>query len=145
MNKNNSIRHFSFCIVLFFYGAILYAQKLNSKDLIGQWYVEGTLMGDLDDHWLLPHNQSNSICGQDFNEFLEEGKGKEVRFDLKCKPKKKAFSWQLNQNQLTLTRGAKTKEFEIERFKNKQLILSHRIKPKSAHKQYFVYSIKESP
>lgn len=121
----------------------VFAQKIDETKLSGVWEVEGTLMGDNGEGWLMPHKQSAPDCGKDHTVFMEDHTAKEVKYREGCESRESTFEWKLDGDTLTLTKGERSIIWHILSLEDGTLKVGVQVRPDSDNRMYVVYKKKE--
>lgn len=116
-----------------------FAQDIGKEALMGTWEMEGTLMGDNGEGWLLPHKQANPDCEVDYNVFTEDYISKEVRYNKNCEANENIFNWRLEGNILTLTKDEQEINGLIHSIGDDKMTIGVQIRPGSEERMYIVY------
>ena len=124
----------SFCICI----ASAFAQSIDEKDIIGNWEVQGTLMGDDGSGALLPHKNVSPDC-KDYSVFLDDYSGKDVRHKQDCEAREQEFSWEINDDVLTLSRGERSIKWHIASIEENTMTVGVQLKPDSENRMYVQY------
>lgn len=108
------------------------------EDLVGTWEIQGTLMGDDGSGMLLPHKHASEDC-KNHSVFMENNQGKEVRYQENCEAKEQEFSWSLEADSLTLTRGERSITWHILSLEDNTMKIGVQLRPDSEKRMYVVY------
>lgn len=115
------------------------AQEQFEKALIGTWEIQGTLMGDNGEGWLAPHKQADASCEPDHSLFSEDYQAKEVRYGKGCVAKENNFSWKLEGNVLTLSKGERKINWLIHSIEGDKMIVGVQARPGAKNRMYLEY------
>jgi hypothetical protein len=115
------------------------AQIIDEAALAGAWEIEGTLMGDDGEGWLMPHKHSAPDCGKDHTFFAEDHTAKEVKYKPNCEPSENSFEWKLDGDTLVLTKGERSIQWHILSLEDGSLKVGIQLRPNSDHRMYVVY------
>ena len=119
------------------------AQSITAAALAGSWEIEGTIMGDEGDGWVLPHKHSAPDCGKDYTLFLKDHTAKEIKYADNCNAIENEFTWKLDGNTLALTKGERKLLWHILSNENGRLKVGIQPLPGSANRIYMVYRKRE--
>ena len=111
----------------------------NEKVLIGTWEIQGTLMGDNGEGWLVPHKQANPDCTADHTVFTADHIAKEVKHNKSCEANETTFDWKLDDSLLTLTKDERSINWLIHSIENGKMIVGVQTRPGSKNRMYVVY------
>lgn len=118
----------------------LLSQESNIAKLTGVWEIEGTLMGDNGEGWLMPHKPKNPECEtKDHVVFKEGGEAFEVFYSSECAENRKEYDWKLDENQIILSKSDVSKPMLLHKVDGDQLILGLRPRPGSDKWMYVRY------
>ncbi|MAP80993.1 MAG: hypothetical protein CL526_07875 [Aequorivita sp.] len=115
----------------------------NEQELIGTWEIQGTLMGDNGEGWLMPHNQANPDCEADHTVFAEDNTASEVRYNKNCDAKEKSFSWKREGDHIILTSGDRTVDWLIHSIEGDKMTVGVQMRPNAKNRMYAVYKKQE--
>lgn|SRR5690606_20177851 len=115
------------------------AQSEIEKALVGTWELQGNLMGDDGEGFLLSHKPANPECEADHSVFAEDYTAKEVRYNASCQANENAFSWKLDDNLLTLTKGEQRISWLIHSIEGGKMTVGVPVRPDSEKRMYVVY------
>mgnify|MGYP001167108842 CR=1 FL=1 len=115
------------------------AQVIDEAALTGAWELEGNMMGDDGEGWLLPHKHSEPDCGKDHTVFAEDHTAKEVKYNPNCEPSENTFEWMLDGETLTLTKGERSIQWHILSLEDGTLKVGVQLRPDSDNRLYVVY------
>ena len=138
MNAYNKTTYTILVMVLLCQMAWAQNTAVQIPDLIGTWEIQGTLMGDDGSGWLMPHKHASETC-KDHSVFLENNKGKEVKYDESCEASGQDFSWSLEDGSLTLTRGERSITWHILSLEDNTMKVGVQLQPDSERRMYVVY------
>ncbi|WPR75425.1 lipocalin family protein [Algoriphagus sp. NG3] len=124
----------SFCICI----ASAFGQSIDEKDIIGNWEIQGTLMGEDGSGALLPHKNVSPDC-KDYSVFLDDYSGKDVRHKQDCEAREQEFSWEINDDVLTLSRGERSIKWHIASIEENTMTVGVQLKPDSENRMYVQY------
>lgn len=116
----------------------VFGQSIDEKDFFGTWEIQGTLMGDDGKGWLLPHKNASPNC-KDYTIFLSDHTGKEIKFQEGCEIGEQDFLWEINEDQLVLTRGERTIIFHIASLEEDVLTVGVQLRANSENRMYVKY------
>ncbi|WP_460538530.1 lipocalin family protein [Echinicola sediminis] len=115
-----------------------FAQNIDERDIIGTWEIQGTLMGDDGSGALLPHKNVSPDC-KDYSVFLDDHSGKDVRHKQDCEAREQEFSWEINGDVLTLSRGERSIEWHIANIEEDILTVGVQMRADSEKRMYVEY------
>lgn len=142
--KNSVIKTaFLFVIGLLISSSMTFAQTIDEETLIGEWEIEGTLMGDDGEGWLAPHKQSAPDCGEDHTVFAEDHTAKEVKYAESCDTKENEFKWKLDGDTLILSKGERSVTWHILSLEDGTLKIGVQMRADSDNRMYVVYKRRE--
>lgn len=117
--------------------------KIEPSSLVGMWEVEGNIMGEGGEGWVMPHKHSAPDCGNDHTIFEEGNTAKEVKYSEECSEKINTFKWELNGNTLLLSRGESTIQWHILHLDENSMRVGVQFRPNSERRMYVAYKRKE--
>lgn len=129
------------CISLSNYTAL--AQNIDKEALTGTWVVEGTIMGDNGEGWVMPHKHSAPDCAKDHTVFSSDGNSKEVKYTSTCEPIEQIFQWELEGSKLILSKGDKSITWHLLSLEDNQLKVGVQMRPNSERRMYVAYRKQE--
>lgn len=115
----------------------------SEKEIIGVWDLQGNLMGDNGEGWLMPHKQANPDCEADHTVFAEDNTATEVRYNKNCDAKEKSFSWKREGDHLILTSGERSIDWHIHSIEGDKMTVGIQMRPNSENRMYVVYKKRE--
>lgn len=139
MNNNNFKTTFLFAVILLLICPATFAQTIDEASLTGAWELEGNVMGDDGEGWVLPHKHSAPDCGKDHTFFAEDYTAKEVKYAEGCAPIETSFEWKLEGDTLTLTKGERSIQWHILSLEDGTLKVGVQLRPDSDNRLYVVY------
>ncbi|GGD99809.1 lipocalin family protein [Planktosalinus lacus] len=139
MKNNNFKTTFLFITALLLWSHAATSQTIDEAMLTGAWELEGNIMGDDGEGWVMPHKHSAPDCGKDHTFFAEDHTAKEVKYTANCAPSENTFTWQLDGDTLTLTKGERSIQWHVLSLKDDTLKVGVQLRPDSDHRLYVVY------
>lgn len=128
-----------FVLVILFFSFKTNAQAQFEKALIGTWEIQGTLMGDNGEGWLAPHKQADASCEPDHSIFSEDYQAKEIRYGKGCVAKENTFTWEIEGDILTLSKGERKITWLIHSIEDDKMIVGVQARPGTKNRMYVEY------
>ncbi|WP_086477620.1 lipocalin family protein [Arenibacter amylolyticus] len=118
-----------------------YKENIPLKDLLlGKWEVQGTIMGEDGNGWVVPHSHSNKECGLDHSEFNEDHTVTEVTYTSDCETKERVFEWSIeDEDTLTLSSGDRSINWHILSIEDTIMKVGLQLNPYSERRMYVSY------
>ncbi|WP_297337891.1 lipocalin family protein [Algoriphagus sp.] len=143
MKTRTILSAFLICLGLVAWSSFSLAQRISEESIFGVWEVEGTILGDNGEGFVLPHKHSAPDCGKDHTQFTEEFTAKDVKYKEDCSPVENEFSWKLEENTLTLTKGERSVQWHILSIEDGQMKVGIQVRPDSENRMYVSYKKRE--